>query len=713
MKKNTPGLSGLSFNYSEELLRSPPTGTSPYLARAHLSSPPNQTQVSLSSTLRPPSPFDFSTTLPSTDRRSTPASQYLSPPLLSSDEECPPYLPGPDDLVSLDLHTPRKYRGSRRANCSCSSTGELKQVLPSRPDLATKKSTRITSNFACGREEGMASVDIEDTTVFGSPTSHNIPTNGNLFTSCKSLTPKDLPYSEVPDLSATRNHEVPEKRDRRLSPSSSSITAVPESLVVKHSAPIQSQAHTCARGYPGSFKPGNKIHDLPVPSWIKDSEGQTSPFRTNYQCQHSTHDRRHDTPASITLRKASEQYGRDLGKRRSLQSPAYSEGMIGFPILPQRLDRDMGSCDITSSPSFGRFCPFAMPLDAVPGSDPRASKKVSFQLSGLAHEANAEGQRDGTGGASIAAELHNPSRAFSFPRTSRTSYGLAIDTMQPSLVQIHSAGSVHRVIWAPDDTPSSSTSQTTSGPNGQLSRSGSSTDVMSCGSIRPGMSPSRQDVTRPQSSQLPLSARTHTTKPPSLQALAGMLEWDRFVEGHHKEIAIAPPLLVADQTPPIGRRLSRKTQPGRWSKKWKARLDYEAGVIESFPPLLARLSSEQWQTKRPVDLDDLTHGSSGLTLEDNEDFAPLESGDTMKRGVEAYPAKLDASEMLRHSKFGTAMGSSSHARRPSALQQQQTTYQCVMELTNTLSRKASGIRQSLSGQYSGAGRTGSEDKSAP
>ena len=705
--EKTPGFSGLSGNHSEELLQSPLTGTSPYSARGHLSSPQNQTQALLSSTLRPLSPLGFTTTVPSTSRRSSPAPQYLSPPLIGSDNEGPPYLPGPDDLVSLDLHIPRKCRRSRRVD------SELNQTLPLRQDRAIKKSIKMTSAFTWGREEGMASANTEDTTALGSSASCSIPTNGNLFTLCKSSKPKGLPYSRVPDVSATRNHEIPESRNPRLSSSSYSITAVPEGLVVKRSAPIQSRAHICARGYPGDFKPGNNIHDLPVAPWIEDSEGQTSVSSTDYQCQHSTRDRHHETPASITLRKASKQYARDLGNRRSLQLSAYSEGRVACPILPQRLDGDMGSCDNTSSPSFSSFCHFAMPLNTVLGRDPGVSDHASFPPTELADKANIQGQRSGTGVALTAAEVHNSPRAFSFPRTSRTSSSLAIDTMQSCLVQIHSAGSVHRVIWAPDDTPSSSTSQDTSGLNEQPSRSRSSTEVKSCGLIQPELSQSGQEIIRPQYSHPTLAPSNHTTKLPSPQVPAGILDWDWQAWGHRKEKAIASRAWAGDRISPAGKKPSRITQPGRWSKKWKAHLDNETGVIESFPPLLARLSSEHWQTKQPVDLNDLTHIDSGLTQGKNEELSPVESGGITEVDEEMCLVKLDTSERLRHSKVGTAIGSSSHTRRPSVQQQPQITYQSVMELTNALSRNASSIRQSLSGQPSFAGRDSGENKSAP
>ena len=563
MKKNAVSLSGLPFNHSEELLKSSLTGTSLYSARAPLPSPLDQSQVSIYSTLRPPSPFDLTTTLPSTGRRRSPTPQHLTPPLLDSDEDGPPYLPGPDDLVSLDMHTPRKnWRSSCRDN-NRSLTGELHPVPPLCQNVAVRRST---SDLACGREAGTASAVIEDTTVIGSSTCHNIPTNGNLFALCKSSTSKDLPCSGVVDMSATSDPKITGRRNPRMFSSSCSIGAVPESLVVKHSIPIQSRAHTYAWGYPGNFEPGNRVHHLPVASWMEGSERQTSPSRPSYQCQNSTRDRRHATPASITLRKASEQYGNDFSKRRSLQSPACSESRICSPILRQRLDGDTGSCGNTSSPSFNSFGQSAMKLDAVLGSNPGRPNNASLPLIGPADEAHVEGQRSGTGMASTV-EVHDTPRAFSFPRTPRTSSSLAIDTIQPKSVQVHPAGSLHRVIWAPDDTRSSSISQDISWQNGHHSGSGNSTELKSCGSTQPETSPSRQEVICAQSLQLSLAPSNYTTSPLSPQIPTGMLDWDWQAGGHHKETAITSSVREGDQIPPTCKRLSRTTQPGRWSRK--------------------------------------------------------------------------------------------------------------------------------------------------
>ena len=680
--------------------------TSPYLGQRRPSNQIHRPQDPASPVPRPPSPFPFSISPPlPSSLQSSPGSQYLSPPLVDSEGETLPYVPGPNDLISLDLHATRLHRkNSRRRGDSRSTTGDGYETRPRRLYSISEGlsgSTTVFGRVPSPSDDGDSEFeDTEETSLLASSNSIEVNESANAGPHKTSKASRNRYFRKDASSSALKNYPRGERLDRRSTIASPSERLRQGDFVPRSMAPIQSPTKAYARGYPArpSLKRMSMDQGVTPTSLYGGYAPQTYSFRIQGGRRLGTRYRRNDTPASITLRKASKQYKCDIVEPRVAALADYTDGIS--TIRPVNHSPNISAKPSGITTSSVRGLPNSAPLSVKQllngNSTPNiatTSDIITVPPVGLPEGLKLKRQRSGAEPALTIAEIHTSPRTFSLPCASHRHSSLAIDTMRKtSVVQIQSGGSVHEIIWAADDTPSSSTSQHTPGRSEHTSRSVSSTETKSGGSSPPATSPARHDTLRSETCPPVVPSFNDHHKTP-----VEMLEWSWDIQQPSSEEGAMSGHLANNQSVALENTQGRKRRPGRWSKKWAPYSDSNVSGIESFPPLLARLSTEQWQTKQPVDLNDPNPETQISLLAGDEASIQSEPIGTVNEGEEDFEMPKSP-ERSKSFKVGAGIGANSHVRRPSSSVYQQSPYGYMMDITRTLSRKASIIRQSLSGQ---------------
>lgn len=671
-------------------------------------------------TAKPPQPTRVATSplalpLRSSPNRSPPrstispnssqSSLYLSPPLTDSESEEAPYKPNVGDRVSLDMHNTRKRRrksGPRHNRQPLASVGRdrpsnqlwpIKKLHPNRPqttsltsggslseDSGPFESKNIRFNF---RKPVQTRRTISVPSRKGSP---EAPQNTD------PSRPRGSTMSKVQSWrhnDAKRSTDIPKTRRRwtligdSLPPSTSFLTAI------TRRRPSEDKAELLAyTWFNGTAKPPPPIR--------KDSTRRNPAFREGSRRRRSSQGQRFDTPATITLRKASNIYHceRAPSKPDQLANPAHQSQTNASSTL---LSSYSGSIEPADQSLSRRSVPIVSNTSVIKDESSSARTCTLATIPGEPHDRALI--RRPTMAADTAltfTEVHTSPKVFpSAGSSSRKHSLLAIEMMRrSSVVQVRSGGSIHEIIWDKDDTPStrSSHSHDTLSPNVEPATTRSNSDgeanTLGVSDLGPHNSNrSESDYFR----DLTVEGQLFSTsdEPQLPEKLIGW-SWERVDAGISSN---SRPSMVKEEEP-APPAVSTRSRPkrGRGSKIWDS-----APIlgIESFPPLLDRNSTHDWRRAPLVDINDPIAGreaveSNPYTPAPNDAKDETQPQTSNQTGLESF------SKSRKPSRVGEAIGISHGHRRPSAAPTQQRPYKSLVDFSKSVSRKASTIGSSFS-----------------
>lgn len=132
---------------------------------------------------------------------------------------------------------------------------------------------------------------------------------------------------------------------------------------------------------------------------------------------------------------------------------------------------------------------------------------------------------------------------------------------------------------------------------------------------------------------------------------------------------------------------------GRWSKNWTRSLDLVPYGIESFPPLLARMSTEQWQTPSAVDLTEPNLDQPVLQTFHRDKADQAVAGELHDEAIDdLITERTTEQQWMRKS---GKIGSASHVRRSTTFPDKRRPYSSMVDLTLFLRKKAFRNKHSL------------------
>ncbi|MCJ1252002.1 hypothetical protein MMC30_009240 [Trapelia coarctata] len=652
---------------------------------------------------------------------SSQSSLYLSPPFTDSESEEAPYRPSAGDRISLDMHNSRKGRRKSRYRQNPQPLATVGRDRPSNQlwpikELYQSGPPATSLNLGDSVSEGSGSFE---TKVIRSKLQRKAQGRGSISVRSKKGSQNALQESKpsrkrastMSRAQSSRRSEgekltdAPRKRRRwtligdGLSPSTSFATAVAgrhpgdKAELVAHSGPI------------GTARP--------PPPTRKESTQRNRAFRYGSCCRKGSQGQKYDTPATITLRKASKIYQCEKisAKPEKHASQAHQSHVAPQPTLKSGRSDSM---ETGSQPSPMRA------TSAISNAYAEAHFPRTVTLATIGGEPQDRAWiRRPTMTAEPAltyAEVHTSPKVFPSAGTSSRKHSLlAMDMMRRySAVQVRSGGSVHEIIWDKDDTPST--------------RSANSNDTLSP-DVLPTTTRNNSDDKVTTTSALQLAPQGGNQRESDFfqnsetkgkvfgasddpQAAEKLICWS----WQKAEVSSTPNAQAGSAK---GREATPALVPAS-SRTNARRRDQSSDLspilgIQSFPPLLDRHSTYEWIKAPLVDLNDPLAGREATGSGDN----PSSQSDPNDAKDGAQSHKFSQAEPDYHSKsrkpsrVGEAIGISHGHRRPSTVPNQQRPYKSLLDVSKSVSWKASAIGYSFSDLALGSRAGGAASVKAP
>ncbi|MCJ1320571.1 hypothetical protein MMC15_005911 [Xylographa vitiligo] len=606
-----------------------------------------------------------------TSHGSSQSSLYLSPPVTDSETEIGPYKPGDHDNTSLNMHVNRKRRKKavHRRKDQPAALG-----YPDKPcDQLTLANHICRRDPAAGSWRSYSSLSDDSGSYGPMELGQNNSTNA-------------IDHASSADCGKT-NRATP----RRWSVVGGSVILSPPSARACAGDVVEKNASLSARiGFDDSARTRNKREAA--------SSVNSCAYWNDNRRRISTNGSNAETPATITLRKASNTYHHENSRRysqsarsRIVKRPMAKDGKpIGFLPGERLANTPQGDSTISSSHHSGLNEVFAVSLVSLrSGTLLSTSASSSDQLT-LRRRTNAAGP------ALTFAEVHTTPEVFSPGGASRKHSQLAINTMRrSSTVMICSGSSVHEIIWDKDDAPSSSSSR----PSISQTGSGSSSERRSLAG-----SPRKTSIEHNHFQNLDFSesafgyaeVSSNTDGAHALQEVAGPPWTSKQAQNNLESMAERTAIQDAMQSEMPSRSMPKRA--GRWSKSWRASSSNSMQGVESFPPLLERGSTYEWRKAPLVNIDDPTAGQSAPSVSASRTNSET-TNEAQEQQTNPTPRKQSCTAHhgpRTNNHLGTGLGTSSHHRRASTGPHLPGPYSSLVDLSKSVSRRASQITHSLS-----------------
>lgn len=626
---------------------------------------------------------------------SSQSSLYLSPLLTDSESEEVPYKPSADDRISLDMHNTRKRRTKPRHGQNLqplaitSRERPSNQLWPIKELYQTRPQKKFKNSGASPSDNGN-SYEIK---TIRSTIQKLAQTQGGISACSKNSS------------HATHEPRSPRQRGSTMGKVQSWRSTDVQRLVkdskkrrrwtlIGDSLPPSTSFATVAARRPSEDKVALITHMRPTgagrppPPTRKDSTRRNRAFRGGNRRRKSSQGEKCDTPATITLRKASkihhgEKVPVGIAHRAQLGQNTTQSTLIsgesdtieaGDRHWPRQVASAISSTSIISDET----------------SSPRISTLATFI--GELHDRASYRRPTVTAEPALTfAEVHTSPKVFpSAGASSRKHSLIPIDTMRrSSVVQIRSGNSVHEIIWDKDDTSStrSSHSPDTLSPDmlSTTTRNNSDDKVTAINPFQEGPQSDNHDES--DYFQNPAAKESATDDLYPVERLIGW-SWEKADAGIRLNIQPGLANLEEPIQAPVSMRLN--SRPSRKSKSWDAS---PVIGIESFPPLLDRHSTHEWRRAPLVDLNDPDAGREATGAEDKPSGQPVpndaQDGAQSVKPIRAEPG--DHSKSRKPSRVGEAIGISHGHRRPSTAPSQQRPYKSLIEVSKSVSGKASTI----------------------
>lgn len=421
--------------------------------------------------------------------QSSPTWQYLSPPIIDSGGETPPYKPDQNDYFSLNMlvHSRKRKTGLRNSDQSGSRDGSGSSSSP----LLTNDEPRSPSPVGLPLRGSKKAND-----------SHDVPHPG--LKTRKKTGEKDPGKSmmEKPLISAVRHHRPHFSADTRTS-------SDPTSLNTRASSDAKdSKSGESSPEYGGMIQVWSTRSSSRKRRKDNASEGsrivkgrRRSPGKL-------------ETPATIVLRKASVLSGTSFAvTEHGLQTPGAS-ALLSIDSQAATSNSNDDSLDHMIDPSgshalsLGRSTPMTQRGASTADAGGHTTEKPQPKLESIETAEQLVSTSSLTGPSTVAeepaitfADFHKAFRTLSITATSQQgSLSPLAQRRRKSALPILSRSSVHEIIWKEDDLPSPGSSVDTYSPSLSLTRINTGTE-------------GRKDDTGRDS---PVFAENLSTSPPDL-----------------------------------------------------------------------------------------------------------------------------------------------------------------------------------------------------
>ena len=622
--------------------------------------------------------------------------------MTDSDPDEVPYKPAAIDTVSLDMHNtrPRKIKFERRKSARPAAGGFSDLMsTPGKPKNTAQYRTTAASSLKSWTSQSDAGDTLEAKTVntrFRAATlnlrSAKLANDKVITKVGKSLKSASLKRARGSTISNVQNWHKTDaeslteglisKKSRRqglfgagVRPSTTFAMAVANNSIEKReSFPMEAEG--------GNIGPA-AAHSL-------DRMQSDRSCRNESRHKRSAQAPKYDTPATITLRKASRIYRCDGALLNQPSNASQDVTRLRSTLVAVSTDTTtvtLGSCDKYLEVS-------AVGLDQATHNetDENGIQLVARRAStNLLCDMQPEGMLDcGPTAAEPAltfAEVHTTPKVFGVNDGSRRHSVLAIETMRrASTVQIRSGGSIHEIIWDKEDSPSTRTT-TSSGsalpaPGPESSPDGDSSFPslpIACSSYEQS-----DGLHASVSSGNNLQSSVHNQPSENLSAwswkteMVGAAPDGLDVVAERKRSSIFE---VVGQS---------KSKGGRWSKLWERPAVTKTQEIVSFPPLLDRQSTYEWRKVPFVDLNDPAWGqavdSQKVASNASVPLSKTEVVDYEQKQVSGGSQIAGIPEDQQAVTMGTGIGVSEYHKRPSATSSQQRPHKLSNDLTKSVSR---------------------------
>ncbi|KAI4134696.1 MAG: hypothetical protein LQ347_001300 [Umbilicaria vellea] len=420
--------------------------------------------------LRPDSPLPFLGQFSNNSQhgfgstQSSPTRQYLSPPIIDSGGETPPYKPDQNDYFSLNMlaHNRKRKTGLRHSDQSGSRDGSDSSSSP----LLTIDETRSRSSDGLPLRGPKKQNDSDD-----------VPYSASRTRKKTRKKPPGKSAMEKPLISAVRHHRPHFFADTRTS---------------SDPTPLHTQASSDMRDFK-SGEPSPEYGGM-IQVWSMRSSPRKRRKDTASEGSRGVEGARISpgklmTPATIVLRKASVLYGTSFAvTEHGLQTPGAS-ALVSIDSQAATSNSNDNSLDYMTDPSgkyalsLGGSTPMTQRGASTADASSQTTEKPQPKLEIAEIAERLVSTSSLTGPSKVAApaitfaDIHTAPRTFSITATSQQgSLSPLAHIRRKSALPILSRSSVHEIIWKDDDLPSAGSSVDTYSTSLLLTRTNTGTE---------------------------------------------------------------------------------------------------------------------------------------------------------------------------------------------------------------------------------------------
>ena len=624
--------------------------------------------------------------------------QYLSPPIDESDDETPPYKPAADDNVSLNMH-----RSSRRKRKRKHRHGQhsVKRERESRPSdlypISESHGPKIEARSIKSGESN--SEDSDGSEIPAYKTLKSLSSERPLgqrpwwrlkngaYPRAGAGAPQDFEEGVQNRWAFPRRNSQDQAHQNRLNKPTWDMTNY--ALIAKD------ERRESLLGIPV----------LPSASFITAFAASSPPSQSPTPDTTTVKGKIPETPATITLRKASGVHSNNLGKRSQRHgNPASAPIQTYSSALNEASNSSVGHPG-----AYTENAPTTSPNRSILEgrrilSEAETRANIDVEFFGTPHRANTADRLCAFSGqqrhslvvdpALTFADIQAGPRTFSVTTKSRKHSLLAKGALRrASITQICSRNSFHEIIWKDDDTPSSWSSGSPQSLHYSAADSSSIEDTANEDDpVELGSGPKTSLGAEIDTSNMVTPATVPDVALQSSQPGRSLFDWSWHPQEHIGPRREAIMTIKSDEVTPPEKleRYEVSSKRPRGGHKRKSVSDVPS--VESFPPLPERRSTSEWRKSPLIDLSDPFAGRErSFKLKDTEvgELHHKEKHEQISRSsISQIPRNSDMSEAQRKksivrqhlfapprmgedSKVGCSIGTSSHMRRNSGANHQQ------------------------------------------
>ncbi|MCJ1305974.1 hypothetical protein MMC08_008791 [Hypocenomyce scalaris] len=664
--------------------------------------------------LRLPSPFPFLRQFSNISQHGVDssggnsASQYLSTPILDSGGETPPYKPDSDDYFSLNMYQGHKRkRNTIRRHSSGSGSREISDPASAAPQLhSIHESLTGIPDAVSSRWCDTKSDDCD--------TPESVPAAQKRITA-KPQGQRETGRSLLPAIGQNR----------------------PYGLLMSRSTPVSTLINALASGDAKDSKArASSTEDGSiVRAWSTGRVAGKQRSHNSLEGNQNSKGRERsagklETPATITLRKASELCGATFAvSEYGLQTPDTSARLA----IDQQAAKAITDADPQDSTAghpgvHAQSLLECSPLPEAGASQADAGSHATAKPKSNRERARAADRFCATSGSSRQSGVADPAITFADVHTAPGTFPITASSQKSSLsplaqlrrksaVHIVSRSSIHEIIWNEDDSASGCSSDDADSP--PIGLQSTDADSGAANDDASYVSPTNSNILSccgaPEKSRMLSQNNGESKETRAQESEQRLFEWSWSRRQSIDSIdsnANGDSAIVSNDITPI--EPSQAQDPGsrKRSTLWRKKFIL-IPTVESFPSLPDRRSTAEWQKSPLMDLNDSQTGrnvymeitpptpnEAGMERRSSVVRPSFDNPDTVSRRSSVKSHPYAPARVAQQSKEGCAIGISSHKRRNSHRHDHRRLSSNGSQLTKLLERKPSLLKRNFSDAHS-------------